>query len=62
MQQLFPSLFPPDQPILAHLTTSAHHIILSRLQALKREGISHVVQLEQWLMEGAYNKVACTSA
>ncbi|EIE22372.1 hypothetical protein COCSUDRAFT_37026 [Coccomyxa subellipsoidea C-169] len=26
-------------------------------QALQSQGISHVVQLEQWLMEGAYNKV-----
>ncbi|CAL8468664.1 g8204 [Coccomyxa elongata] len=26
-------------------------------QALQSPGISHVVQLEQWLMEGAYNKV-----
>jgi hypothetical protein len=27
------------------------------VQALQSQGISHVVQLEQWLMEGAYNKV-----
>jgi hypothetical protein len=26
-------------------------------QALQSPGIGHVVQLEQWLMEGAYNKV-----
>jgi len=26
-------------------------------EALRSSGISHVVQLEQWLMEGAYNKV-----
>ncbi len=27
------------------------------LQAMQSQGISHAVQLEQWLMEGAYNKV-----
>ena len=26
-------------------------------QAMQSQGISHAVQLEQWLMEGAYNKV-----
>lgn len=26
-------------------------------QAMESQGISHAVQLEQWLMEGAYNKV-----
>lgn len=30
---------------------------MALLQALQSPGISHVVQLEQWLMEGAYNKV-----
>ena len=27
------------------------------MQAMQSQGISHAVQLEQWLMEGAYNKV-----
>ena len=26
-------------------------------QAMRSQGIAHAVQLEQWLMEGAYNKV-----
>ena len=33
-----------------------------RGQALRSSGVSHVVQLEQWLMEGAYNKVGETVA
>lgn len=27
------------------------------LQALESDYVKHVIQLEQWLMEGAYNKV-----
>jgi hypothetical protein len=42
--------------------THAHDLRCRELQMQQQECVRYIIQLEQWLMEGAYNKVLIHSS